>query len=308
MLLKIFGNTKPNNFILTYLLSALCIIISKIWILESHFSLWELLQTIGVIFLIWGNLFFVDLIHHSLYASQKNRFVLFFFFSISNFFPYIYGSFEIIITNFFILWIIFQLLKIKNSTYEKKLLFDTSLLLFGAGMCYSWAFLFVIPLWIVIFLYTTTPFRNFFIPIVVFFGFSFLIISILLPSESYHYFISVFKLDIKLDTEKYLQLDYLLPIAFLLLMSLIFLVISLRKHKKNNNSNHFILIISTLTLLCILTLSEYPKNADILFLILPISLFFGNQIVKIEKTWIKKAILWIFLLFPLMLQIFYRAC
>lgn len=304
MLFNLFGNTKHNNFVISCFITMLHVVISKIWILPTSLSIQEGITTFGIILLLWASLYLIDLIKEIAGISKAKRYILLFFITIVNFFPNIYNSISVVASNFFILFIIFQLFRAKNTTDEKKLFFDTSVLLFLAGICYCWAFLFIIPLWFIILLYSASKFRNFFIPIIVFVGLTFLIMSILIPLGYAENFISIFDFDIKFNLYNYTQKHLLLPILFLVLMFLVLLPTFIRKRKKNNISNNFIWFLLIFILSCMVFLSEHKGNSEILFLIFPISSLLSIEFETIGKKWLKETILWIFLILPYLFSIF----
>lgn len=303
---RFFNHTKPNSVIIISLIILTHLLFCKIFIFNNLTNLPEIAETLGVFVFLILNLLILGFIKNKNDVTKHHNYTLFFFACTVGLFPEIYNFPSVIAANFFILLAFYQLMQIENSTTQKKIIFDTSLFIFCAGILYSWAFLYILLVFIIALSHTKQPFRNSLIPLVAFGSVSVLLFSGMFFAGYGHEFLSLFRLYIGFSWGKYSFVKFLLPVIFLVsvVLGVIFFYLLNPNKTKKGISLPVILYIAVTTIITIF--SEEKSTSEIIFFLLPIALLLGTQFEKINKTWIKESWVYAFLIFPFVVFLLYK--
>lgn len=298
MVARFFDHTKPNSFIVVCLITLTHFFAYKLLIFKMFPDIYELAQMMATLLFLVGNFWVINAIKNENEVTKHHNFTLFFFGCFIGFFPEIYNYPSVILANFFVLLTFFRLIKIENNPQQKKIIFDTSLFVFCAGILFSWAFLYIILVWLIALSQTSQPYRNSLIPVVALVVISVLLLSVALPLGLFSELISLFTFELGFSSEKYTDISLMFPAFFLVMVVWAIVFFYFLNKNKNKKSISLLLAFYVFITLIITIISEEKSTAEILLLNLPTCLLLGTQFENIHRKWIKESLLWGFILLP----------
>lgn len=306
MLTHFFDNTKPKGILFCGLYVLFFVILYKIFLFNTNSFLLQITEIISIMLFLVGNIWLIYLLKNQNEFTKSQNYVFLFFVSFVNFFPEIYKHYSVLCVNFFVMVAFLLLSKIEYVAGQKKRIFDASLCISLAAICYDWALLYIVLIWLVVFLSTSEPFRNGLIPWV-----ALVVVAVLsscvalLFGESYWLgLIENFQFSLGFDFQKYSLKTFVFSVVFWGLLVLAFVLFYFFQ-QKIKRSLSFLMFGYLLVSLGILLLSERIGTAECIFVALPITLLLSSQFDKISKKWLQECLLWVVLISPFAVFLMY---
>jgi len=194
-----------------------------------------------------------------------------------------------------------RILSISSQKNIEKKILDASIWITIAALFYFWSILFFIILFIAIIQLTSTNYKLVFIPFV---GFT----SVIMLTSVYHTMVNndiwsflEYKDQISFDFSPYYSLKIIIPSIFILLSGIFTFVyksITISKTPLKEKSTHWILFFFLLIGIILIVLKNNKNGSELLFLLVPISIFTANFIESIDKKWISELFLWFAFILP----------
>ncbi|WP_264847156.1 DUF6427 family protein [Capnocytophaga catalasegens] len=305
MLTNIFNNTRPSNLIAIYGLSLGYILLYNGIIFPKQNNLQFLLTSVIIALLTWINLFIIEQICKRNNLCDNNRYIILYSILLMACFPNIFTDIYSLLSSVLILIALYKLVMLRNNSDEKRQLFDISLLVGVASICYDWSILFIIPIWVTCLSHTTQRYRNLFIPIIALFLIAMLIFGVVYPLTDWNTIMNLFVFQIKFSIEKYYDLRYLIPVIIIFTFSICLVFFFMFEKTKRRIIYPTTLVISLFIQLFILFISEEIGTSEMMFLNAPMALLMAIYTEKISKFWIRETILWVFFTLPILVFYLY---
>ena len=215
--------------------------------------------------------------------------------------PFFFNDSNLAFSFFFLLLALRRILSISSQKNIEKKILDASIWITIAALFYFWSILFFIILFIAIIQLTSTNYKLVFIPFV---GFT----SVIMLTSVYHTMVNndiwsflEYKDQISFDFSPYYSLKIIIPSIFILLSGIFTFVyksITISKTPLKEKSTHWILFFFLLIGIILIVLKNNKNGSELLFLLVPISIFTANFIDSIDKKWISELFLWFAFILP----------
>lgn len=301
MLTSFFSNSRPSHFIVvSLLLFAGCFfnIIHDLNEVTNYDSIVKLLIQNTMFLLFFLLLSFIIKKNR---LTQSNSYALFLFCCFILMIPFFFNDSNLAFSFFFLLLALRRILSISSQKNIEKKILDASIWITIAALFYFWSILFFIILFIAIIQLTSTNYKLVFIPFV---GFT----SVIMLTSVYHTMVNndiwsflEYKDQISFDFSPYYSLKIIIPSIFILLSGIFTFVyksITISKTPLKEKSTHWILFFFLLIGIILIVLKNNKNGSELLFLLVPISIFTANFIESIDKKWISELFLWFAFILP----------
>ena len=301
MLTSFFSNSRPSHFIVvSLLLFAGCFfnIIHDLNEVTNYDSIVKLLIQNTMFLLFFLLLSFIIKKNR---LTQSNSYALFLFCCFILMIPFFFNDSNLAFFFFFLLLALRRILSISSQKNIEKKILDASIWITIAALFYFWSILFFIILFISIIQLTSTNYKLVFIPFV---GFT----SVIMLTSVYHTMVNNdiwsfldYKDQISFDFSPYYSLKIIIPSIFILLSGIFAFVyksITISKTPLKEKSTYWILFFFLLIGIILIVLKNNKNGSELLFLLVPISIFTANFIESIDKKWISELFLWFAFILP----------
>ena len=301
MLTSFFSNSRPFHFIVvSLLLFAGCFfnIIHDLNEVTNYDSIVKLLIQNTMFLLFFLLLSFIIKKNR---LTQSNSYALFLFCCFILMIPFFFNDSNLAFSFFFLLLALRRILSISSKKNIEKKILDASIWITIAALFYFWSILFFIILFIAIIQLTSTNYKLVFIPFV---GFT----SVIMLTSVYHTMVNndiwsflEYKDQISFDFSPYYSLKIIIPSIFILLSGIFAFVyksITISKTPLKEKSTYWILFFFLLIGIILIVLKNNKNGSELLFLLVPISIFTANFIESIDKKWISELFLWFAFILP----------
>ena len=301
MLTSFFSNSRPSHFIVVSLLlfaGSFFNIIHDLNEVTNYDSIVKLLIQNTMFLLFFLLLSFIIKKNR---LTQSNSYALFLFCCFILMIPFFFNDSNLAFSFFFLLLALRRILSISSQKNIEKKILDASIWITIAALFYFWSILFFIILFIAIIQLTSTNYKLVFIPFV---GFT----SVIMLTSVYHTMVNndiwsflEYKDQISFDFSPYYSLKIIIPSIFILLSGIFTFVyksITISKTPLKEKSTHWILFFFLLIGIILIVLKNNKNGSELLFLLVPISIFTANFIESIDKKWISELFLWFAFILP----------
>ncbi len=301
MLTSFFSNSRPSHFIVvSLLLFAGCFfnIIHDLNEVTNYDSIVKLLIQNTMFLLFFLLLSFIIKKNR---LTQSNSYALFLFCCFILMIPFFFNDSNLAFSFFFLLLALRRILSVSSQKNIEKKILDASIWITIAALFYFWSILFFIILFISIIQLTSTNYKLVFIPFV---GFT----SVIMLTSVYHTMVNndiwsflEYKDQISFDFSPYYSLKIIIPSIFILLSGIFAFVyksITISKTPLKEKSTYWILFFFLLIGIILIVLKNNKNGSELLFLLVPISIFTANFIESIDKKWISELFLWFAFILP----------
>ena len=301
MLTSFFSNSRPFHFIVVSLLlftGCFFNIIHDLNEATNYDSIVKLLIQNTMFLLFFLLLSFIIKKNR---LTQSNSYALFLFCCFILMIPFFFNDSNLAFSFFFLLLALRRILSISSKKNIEKKILDASIWITIAALFYFWSILFFIILFIAIIQLTSTNYKLVFIPFV---GFT----SVIMLTSVYHTMVNNdiwsfldYKDQISFDFSPYYSLKIIIPSIFILLSGIFAFVyksITISKTPLKEKSTYWILFFFLLIGIILIVLKNNKNGSELLFLLVPISIFTANFIESIDKKWISELFLWFAFILP----------
>ncbi|RBP34654.1 hypothetical protein DFR65_101551 [Oceanihabitans sediminis] len=302
MITSIFSKSKPINFLIVFVITALAFLTIKFKHIDapvsSMFIFEQVITFLGLYFSILVLNFIAS--KNDLTPKSNLEIVLFSFFLLL--LPESLFSAKVIWANFFILLAVRRLVSLRTKKRVKAKLFDAAMLIGIAALFYFWAILFFLLIPLILLFHSDDNIKHWVIPFV---GLMTLFILCVGASIVMHdgYF-RFFKVNhaICLDLSVYNTLQYIVSTAIMLVFGLwsSFSYVSSIKMKTSGLRPGFKVVFAGMFIAVVIILISPNKNgSDFLFLFAPLVIVIANYIELIKQKWIKEVFFSVLLITPI---------
>ena len=307
MITSVFGKSSPINSILITFLLIVGFFINQFQQLTKSLLFTDVLLEILVLFFLILSLHISDFIVKKNNILKDNSFVILFATVFIFFFPIIFETSEIILSNFFILLAIRRLISLQSLISPKEKIFDASLWIFIASLFYFWSILFLFLVFISIFLHVANDYRNWFLPFIAFFAMIIFVyfIDITTNLQVITYIFENAKVSFTFNYFENKMQSFAVGLFFLLLILFLipYLLFYSKRTSQVQNS------IKKVVIACIISMGIYiispnKSNAVLLFSIFPMSVFVSTYIEYAKKDWFKEVVGLILILCGILIFVF----
>lgn len=304
MLTSFFSNSKPFHFIVVSLLLLIGCFIYTIQDLNGIYNYTE----IGLI--LFKNTIFLLLFLLLRFIIKKNRltqsnsYAIFSFCCFILLIPIVFKESEPVFSAFFLLLAFRRILSLSSKINSEKKILDASIWITIAALFYFWSILFFVILFIAIIQLASKNYKLVFIPFIGFVAVIILTTSYqLIVNDSLWWFLE-YKQQFSFDFSPYYSLESILPTVFMVsigLLGIIYKSLNFSNTPLKEKSKYWILIFSLLIGLILITITNIKNGSELIFLLVPISIFTANFIETVPKKWISELLLWLVILFPIVI-------
>lgn len=309
MLTSFFGKSHPINFIVLAFLLLVGYIFGGIAGTETFLTLPSLLQYVFYFIVLFFSLLLLDFIVKKNKLTLSNSYAIVVFTCFLVMFPAIFTSHDIIIAHLFIILAFRRMLSLNNDLNSEKKILDASIWLTVASFFYFWSLLFFIALFIAILRGTAANYKKILIPFAGFFA-TFILATTyhFLINDSFAWFFKWFT-PTSFNFSAYHSGKILLPVSFLcalLIWTAVDRITQLGAISRKENPNTILLLVLAAISIFVSLLSPVKNGAEAVFVFFPTAIIASKYIERISEIWFKELLLWMLLLLPVALLIFYK--
>ncbi len=305
MISTIFGKTKPVNFIIVFAFLFVLYLIAHVVHLQSDVSLYLILSKLVLILVLFASVFVGDLIVKRNKLTAANSFTILFYGLLVAVFVESLLDAKAIICSFFLLLATQRIISMRLSKTLRSKIFDATLAILVASLCYDWALLYMLLVYAAVLIYDAKNLRNWFVPLVGFFTFFMVLLSILIVIGETDFLKSHYQFKISFNTPYFSSWTVALKLGIYVLIGLflgIFSFLRLGKAGLGQLTTYRLLGFSFLIGLCIHLISVSAIKQPIMLTFFPVAVFISNYVDALKKANIKEiflisSILLAFLLF-----------
>ena len=301
MLTSFFSNSRPFHFIVvSLLLFAGCFfnIINDLNEATNYDSIVQLLTQNTIFLLLFLLLSFIIKKNR---LTQSNSYALFLFSCFILTIPLLFKELNPAFSFFFLLLALRRILSISSKKNSEKKILDASIWISIAALFYFWSILFFIILFIAIIQLASKNYKFVFIPFV---GFTsiFILTTVyhIIANDNFWWFLE-YKEQISFDFTPYYSLKTIISSIYILALGIfgvIYKSINISNTPLKEKSKYWILLFSLLIGLILIVLTNRKNGSELMFLLVPISIFIANFIETNSKKWISELFLWLVFAFP----------
>lgn len=304
MIASVFSKSKPINFIIVFLITALAFFIAHFNFIESPFTFNAISKRLLLLAIGFATLILLNFIVSKNKLTKVNNyeiliFALFMLIMVETTF-----NSRILLSNFFVLLGLRRILSIRTQTRLNKKLFDAAFWISIAAIFYFWSILFFALIPISLALYTDNKLNHWLIPFT-----GALTVFIFTISVSLIYYDNYFGVfgnlpEISYDFGNYNSAVYVIGITIFVsygIWSSLFYAISIREKKKALRPSFKTILFAFLIAFVIVILAPKKNGSEFLFLFAPLSIIVSNYIQIIKDKWFRELFLLLLIILPFIL-------
>ncbi len=294
MLTSFFKKSKPINFLLVAVFMSFFYIYVNFSGTVKNFS-WSFgLQKIVVLLLFFMLMFLLNFIVKRNQVTQKNTFTIALFAVFTAMFTPLLENGKLLLSAFLVMLALRRIVSLRSGKAIKNKIFDAALWIALAAVITPPTFLFLGLVYFGIALFCPTNGRNWFLPLLS-------VITIFILKTCWNlFFVDQFYIPWQSFTlenigfEVYNDLNILLPLSVFLAFT-IWVIFHYFKKLQNlgrkQKPTYYLILASVLTGIFCILLTPEKNGAEILWLILPVSIIGANYFQKKSEKWFKESLL-----------------
>ncbi|MDO6595903.1 DUF6427 family protein [Oceanihabitans sp. 2_MG-2023] len=304
MITSIFSKSKPINFLIVFVITALAFLSVKLKYVQEAVTTVFIIQQVGVFMVLYFSVLLLNFIVTKNELTLKSNLEIILFSLFVLLLPESLISSKVILANFFVLFALRRLISLRTKKNIKSKLFDAAFCITLASFFYFWSILFLVLIPFVLLFHSSNNIKHWLVP---FLGIAIVLLlavsaSILFNNTFLGFFTSNIK--ISLNFNSYNSLQFLVALTLLFsfgFWSVFYYLKNLRK-KVRTIRPAFKTIFTALLLAFILFVIAPSKNgSELLFLFTPLTIIITNYIEIIKEKWFKEVFFSILLVVPFIL-------
>lgn len=299
MIANFFSKSKPVHIFNLVVLLFLYYTISFIFINNEVISGWDFAKNISFFFLQIIGLIIVNFIINKNNLTHDNLYALLLFVLLLGSFPEALFANKIILANLVLLISYRKIYSIKSGHNTTRKLFDAGFWIGIATLIYPLSIFYIALVFVAIIIYEKSYFKNLLIPIIGLATPLFLFFTYVFYFDKLELFLNLFQYNLSFDFSAYNKLSNLLPITFLITITLWSLVVVTPKIILVSNTLRMswnVLINQLLIAALVVILSPNKNGSELFFVIFPCAIIITNFLQKSQSSNFKNLILYLFLL------------
>lgn len=301
MLTAIFNKDKPILFLAVSILMGLFYCYYAFFEFAGATGFQDILIKIGILVLYVFSMLLLDFIARKNDISKLNTYKIAFFALVTTMIPQTFLTEQVVVSGFLILLALRRIISLRTGKELQKKILDASLWISLASCFYFWSFLFFAVLFVSIFIYARSNFKNWLVPFV---G----VVAIIMLSNVYtllaqdaFYTPLDWVRPAGFDFTFYNDLKFVMPLTLLLSVTLWALADLFLKYKKKSLKNKHTTILVLLSLaaaMAIPVLTQVKQGAEFFFFAIPFSILLSNYFEVSKEKIFKEVLFWALFLMP----------
>lgn len=301
MISSIFGRTKPINFIFLALFAFVFLLCYYLFGTPTGFTYSQLPDILLTVALVTFTMLLIEFINRKNSLTRDNTYLSFFFLLYLCMFPRIFADLYAMVSHIFVLLAFRRIISIRSGQDVRLKIFDASLWVFVAGLFYNWSVVFLILVFAGIFLFGVNYYKNLLVPFIAFFTVAILAVSFKLWTGGELQWSDYFDLTPTFSFDKYADLKFVIPIAFITACGVIsglyyFMKVSGRAYKARIPG--WLIMIFLILAGFLVALVESANTSELIFAGFPLCVMMTNYLESVQRKWLRELFLWTFLLLP----------
>lgn len=302
MIANFFKKTKPIHAIFICVLFLLFYLVSIFLVEKPDFSFLLVLKKTGFLLFFLVLFFLIRFINRKNQLSGQDSYVLLVLVLLFGMFPRTMIVNKIVIAHFFLLFSFRRVYSIRSFKNVKQKVFDSAFWIGIASLFYMWSAVFLLIILVAVFVYKKQEIRNSIIAIVGFITPLFLVFTYcFMIDNSSAFFVKLF-FEYSLSLANFNSLQYLVPICFIGVFTIISIVIVRLKINSlaNDLKPSYILLTSHfLIAIYIILLSPEKNGSEFVFMFFPIAILSANMLQLIKHKILREVVVYSFFLVAL---------
>lgn len=307
MLTSFFSKSKPINFVFVacYML--------VFYLIANFQTAWSvgislMLQKIGVLLVFLLSVFLLNFVSKRNELTSRNAYktVLFAAFSCM-FLPALSNDFAIL-ANFLVLLALRRIISLRTQRESVKKIFDATFWIGIASLFYFWSILFLFMVYFGILVHEGHRFRNWLVPVVALAALLSITTCFDLMLTNSFFTLADWYVESNFDFSAYRDPVILVPLALLLTLTLwasFFYIGVIKKASANNKTSLFIILLFTILSMTVAFFAPTKNSSEMIFFFAPLAIIVTNYFQVSSDTWFREIMLWLVLLLPILLLIFF---
>ncbi len=292
MITSVFKKSTPLNFLLVGILMLFFFTMYQSQDLSWLSSSFLIIKKGAAFIILLASILLVDLIARRNGMSKDSSYTIFFCMLLLLFFPSIFDSINLLISNFFILLALRRLIVLKSLNASKEKIFDASFWIFVAALFHFWSIVFIILVFISIITHVHRDYRNWILPFIALFlvGILFMIYATFFNLDVIQFFEKSIQIDFEINyfTSNY-QNAALSIYATIALFFLVSMFATLSNRPKVLHSSYNKIIVSFFLGVILFFLSANKSNDLLLFTTAPLAIM-ATAYIEIAQEKLNKEI------------------
>ena len=299
MIANFFSKSKPVHIFNLVVLLFLYYTISFIFINNEVVLGWVFAKNISFFLLQIIGLIVVNFIINKNNLTHDNLYALLLFVLLLGSFPEALFANKIILSNLVLIISYRKIYSIKSGHYTTKKLFDAGFWIGIATLIYPLSIFYIALVFVAVIIYEKSYFKNLLIPVIGLATPLFLFFTYVFYFDKLELFFNLFQYNLNFDFSAYNKLSNLLPITFLITITLWSLVVVTPKIILVSNTLRMswnVLVNQLLIATAVVILSPNKNGSELFFVIFPCAIIITNFLQKSQSSNFKNLILYLFLL------------
>lgn len=307
MLTSFFSKSRPINFVFVALYMLVFYLVANLndaWI--SGFPL--ILQKLGVLLIFLLSVFLLNFVSRRNELTSRNAYKTILFAAFACMFLAALANDAAIIASFLVLLALRRIISLGSQRETVKKIFDATLWIGIASLFYFWSILFLFMVYFGILVHEGYRFRNWLVPVVALITLFSITTSVDLMVTDTFYTFSDWFVQSNFDFSQYREPVILIPLAFILALTLwsgFFYLGVIQKASANNKTPLFIILLFSLLSMTVAFFAPTKNSSELMFFFAPLAIIVTNYFQVSKDKWFREILLWIVLLLPVLLLIFF---
>lgn len=301
MIQSIFGKTKPINFIIVLTFLFLFYWMVQFFMVDTVLDTMTILIHFLVLSLLMFSFFVVNFIVKRNKMTDVNSFAILFYVLLMVVFPETLTDNYAIGCSLFLLLALRRLISLRSLKNIKLKIFDATLLTMVASLCYDWAVLYLVLVFIAIYIYEPKNIRNWLVPLAGIFVFLMIFYALSILAGNTDFLWDHYRFDFDFGLSRFTDLlKSAKRVVYIILIS-IFGLISFLKLSKVGVGKIVTLRLLALSFIIGLVLEVLLSDSEthpFMVTFFPAVVFLTNYVESIKKPNIKEIVLMVSILVP----------
>lgn len=301
MISSIFGKTKPINLIIVNTFLFLLYWVVHLYLFDNNYAIVEFIVQLILLGTLILCVLTTDFILKKNKVTRASSFGILFFGLLVFVFPEALMDGNAILCSFLLLLAMRRLISIRSLKDTKSKIFDASLWIVIASLCYEWAALFLLLIFIAIYIYEPKNIKNWLVPFAAVFTVFMIVYCILILANNTGFIVSHYQYDTDYSTLPILDWNNNIKlITYIGVMLLIASLAFLKWNKVSLGQNVTMRLIgASFVIGLMVTLLTYGEGSyPIMITFFPAAVFITTYVETLEKRNIKEIVLIASILIP----------
>lgn len=306
MISSIFGKTKPINYIIVLTFLFFFYWMVQFFMFDRVLDTFRLFLQLMILGVLMFSFFVVNFIVKRNKITGINSFVLLFYVLLMVLFPETLADNYAIGCSFFLLLSLRRLISIKSLKNIKLKIFDASLWIAVASLCYDWALLYLLLVFAAIYTYEPKNIRNWMVPFAGVFTFFMVAYALSILAGNADFLWEHYRFELDLESSRFMDIATSVKRIVYVLLVLITGLLSFIKLGKIGVGKIITLRIIALAFVIGLVLEILLSGSDahpMMVTFFPAAIFLTSYVESIKKPNIKEIVLMASILVPFLVLV-----